>query len=78
MKSQKLNFTIPEETAAKLLTVVGKRHRSAFVAAAIREKLKHMEEEQLQQTLIEGYHARREESSQVNEEWEAATLEGWA
>ena len=77
MKALKMNFTVPEDIVAKLKTRVSERKRSAFVAAAIREKLNQQEEEELDQALIEGYLARREEDAKINREWEAATLEGW-
>ena len=77
MKTLKYNFTIPEDIAMRLNEVTGARGRSAFVAAAIGEKLKQIEREQLNQRLIEGYIARRDEDAQINEEWERATLEGW-
>ena len=35
------------------------------------------EEERLKQELAEGYKARRKEGTQINEEWEVATLESW-
>ncbi len=77
MKTLKLNFTVPEDIAEALKTRVSKRKRSAFVAAAVAEKLKELEEEQLRQTLVEGYQARKAEDAKVNGEWEKATLEEW-
>ncbi len=73
----KLNFTIPEEVAYKLRQLVSQRKRSAFVAVAVQEKLQKIEEERIEQDLIEGYIERREEDMELNEEWEAITLEGW-
>ncbi len=73
IKNLKLNFTIPEEIATRLKANVGERKRSSFVAAAISERLKQLEDEQLK----EGYLATREEDAALNEEWESATLEGW-
>ena len=77
MKTLKLNFTVPEDVAEALKARVGKRKRSAFVAAAVLDKLKELEQEQLRQSLVEGYQARRAEDAEVNQEWEGATLEGW-
>ena len=77
MKTLKLNFTVPEDIAEALKARVGKRKRSAFVAAAVLDKLKELEQEQLRQALVEGYQARRAEDVGVNQEWEEATLEGW-
>ncbi len=77
MKTLKVNFTIPEDVAAELRSRVSKRRRSAFVAAAVTQKLKELEEEQLRKELIEGYQATREEDMTINREWESATLEKW-
>jgi Arc/MetJ-type ribon-helix-helix transcriptional regulator len=77
MKTIKLKFTIPEDVAERLQSLVSKGRQSAFVAAAVAEKLKRLEEEQLRQELIEGYQARRVEDSGLNKEWERATLENW-
>jgi hypothetical protein len=77
MKTLKLNFTIPEDIAMALKARVSERKRSAFVSAALYEKLNQLEQEQLRQALIEGYQARREEDVEINTEWERATLEEW-
>lgn len=77
MKTLKINFTVPEDVAEALKSQVSKRKRSAFVAAAIADKLKEVEEEQLRQSLVEGYQARQAEDAEVNQEWEGATLEEW-
>ncbi len=77
MKTTKLNFTVPEDVAAALKARVGKRKRSAFVSAAVLEKLKQLERENLRQDLVEGYQARRTEDATLNEEWESTTLEEW-
>jgi Arc/MetJ-type ribon-helix-helix transcriptional regulator len=77
MKTVKLNFTIPEDIVGMLKARIGEGNRSAFVGAAIRSKLNQLEQEQLRQTLIEGYLARRDEDAEVSREWEKPTLEGW-
>ena len=77
MRKIKQNFTIPEDTSERLKAVVPDRKRSAFVAEAIEDKLKRLEQEQLTQALREGYVARRAEAAAINAEWEAATMEGW-
>jgi metal-responsive CopG/Arc/MetJ family transcriptional regulator len=77
MKTLKLNFTIPEDVAEALKDRVSRRKRSAFVAAAVSDKLKELEKEQLRQSMIEGYQARQAEDSEVNQDWERATLEEW-
>jgi len=77
MRTLKLNFTVPEDIAEALKSRVSRRKRSAFVAAAVAEKLEELEKEQLRQSLIEGYQARQAEDAEVNQEWEGATLEKW-
>lgn len=77
MRTLKLNFTIPEDTAAMLKAHVNERRRSAFVAAAIHERLRQLEQQELRETLREGYLARRDEDAKINSEWESSTLEGW-
>ncbi len=76
MKTVKVNFTIPEDVVATLKGRVSERSRSAFVTAAVRERLHDLEQEELKQTLKEGYSARRDEDAEVSKEWEAPTLEG--
>jgi hypothetical protein len=77
MKTLKLNFTVPEDVAEALKARVSRRKRSAFVAAAVADKLKELEQEQLRLSMIEGYQARQAEDSEVNQDWERATLEEW-
>lgn len=77
MRTVKLNFTIPQDVAAQLKASVGERGRSAFVARAIRERLRELEEERLNAELVEGYKARLEEDSELNDEWEQATVQSW-
>ena len=77
MKTLKLNFTVPEDVAEALKACVSKRKRSAFVASAVLDKLKQLEQEQLRQSLVEGYQARRAEDTEVDQEWEGTTLEEW-
>ena len=77
MRTLKMNFTVPEDIAEALRARVSRRKRSAFVAAAVLEKLKELEQEQLTLSLIEGYQARRAEDAEVNQEWEGSTLEEW-
>lgn len=77
MKTLKLNFTVPEDVATALRERVTKRQRSAFVAAAVRDKLHELEQAQLKRALSEGYQARREEEAAINGEWERPTLEAW-
>ena len=73
----KMTFTIPEEIAHKLKDIVSDRQRSAFVADALREKLREAEKNAFEQELIQSYVERYEEDKAINAEWEVATLEGW-
>ena len=73
MRTLKLNFTIPEDVAEALRNRVQQRRRSAFVTAALVEKLKKLEEEEL----IEGYQSRNVEDTDINKEWENLTLLRW-
>jgi len=73
MRTLKLNFTIPEDVAEALRNRIQQRRRSAFVTAALVEKLKKLEEEEL----IEGYQARNVEDTDINKEWESLTLQRW-
>lgn len=73
----KMTFTIPEDVANKLKETVKESKRSAFVTDALLEKLNEAERKQLEQEMIEGYIATREEDRLINEEWEAITLESW-
>jgi hypothetical protein len=78
MKTLKMNFTVPEDVVEALKTKVEKHKRSAFVAAAVRDRLKQLEAEKLQQSLIEGYQVRNAEDVTINQEWEETTLENWS
>ncbi len=78
MRAIRLNFTIPEEIAERLREKVAERGRSAFIVEAIKERLDQMEREQFRLFMAEGYCVRREEDREMNQEWEAATLEKWS
>lgn len=77
MSTVRVNFTIPEQVASRLKLSVHDRSRSAFIVEAIKERLDKLEKESFRQLLTEGYQARREEDREINQEWEAATLERW-
>jgi len=74
MSKKRLNITLPKEIFEKLKAVSNK---SQFIADALKEKLEKEEKEALDALLCEGYQATREEDREINEEWEAATLEKW-
>ncbi len=73
----KVNFTLPEELVARLRSEVSERARSAFVADAVSRRLAELERERLIADLDEGYRVTAGEAATINQEWEAATLEGW-
>lgn len=73
----KMTFTIPEEIADEFKNAVRNSKRSRLVADAVTEKLQVLKAERLNLELIESYIERYEEDRMLNEEWEAATLEGW-
>ena len=77
MSAVKVDFTIPRELQQRLKRAIQPRQRSAFVAAAIAEKLHAVERARLNAELREGYLATRDENARINGEWETATLEGW-
>ncbi|MHC2994200.1 MAG: hypothetical protein IBV53_01655 [Candidatus Atribacteria bacterium] len=71
---KRFNITLPEDIALEIKNITNKSH---FIAEALREKLKSIEKEKLDQLLIEGYKATREEDKEIDKEWERITLEGW-
>ena len=77
MKTVRVNFTMPEDVVATLKGRVGERGRSAFVTRAVRDRLHELEQEELRETLMAGYLARRDEDAEVSKRWEAPTLEAW-
>lgn len=77
IKSLKMNFTVPKDVAEELKNQIGKSKRSAFVTEAVRTRLEELKQSQLCRDLKEGYQVRYEEDSQINAEWESATLENW-
>lgn len=72
---KRLNITLPEEVTQDLETIPNK---SRFIADAVKEKLERERKRRLNELLIEGYKATKEEDKKLNEEWEEITLEGWA
>ena len=72
-----MSITIPEELAQKLDQVAGSRKKSEFITESLKERIKKMEEEKLQNELAEGYKAQKDESFSIAEEFGAVDLEGW-
>ena len=77
MSNVRLNITIPEEVARQLDSIVGTRGKSRFIAETLRNRIREIAEQKLQQLLEEGYKARRKESQSIANEFEPADLEGW-
>jgi metal-responsive CopG/Arc/MetJ family transcriptional regulator len=73
----RMSITIPEELAQKLDQIAGSRKKSAFIAESLEERIKKMEEEELQKELAEGYRAQKAESLSIAEGFGAVDLEGW-
>jgi hypothetical protein len=53
------------------------RKVSQFIAQAIAEKLRHLDQAELRAALEEGYVATRSDRAQLNQEWDPASTEGW-
>ena len=77
MSNVRLNITIPEEVARQLDSIVGTRGKSRFIAETLRNRIREIAEQKLQQLLEEGYKARKKESQSIANEFEPADLEGW-
>jgi metal-responsive CopG/Arc/MetJ family transcriptional regulator len=77
MSMVRMSITIPEELAQKLDQVAGSRKKSEFITESLKERIKKMEEEKLQNELAEGYKAQKDESFSIAEEFGAVDLEGW-
>jgi len=72
-----MNITIPEDLARQLDQLVDSRKKSRFIAEALKERVKKIEEDKLQKMLEEGYKRRREESLSISRDFESIDLEGW-
>jgi metal-responsive CopG/Arc/MetJ family transcriptional regulator len=71
---KRLNITLPERVAEAIATY---ENKSRFIADAIIEKIDKDKKEKLDTLLVEGYKSEYSPDEKVNNEWEAATLEGW-
>ena len=71
---KRLNITLPEEVERALKPISNK---SRFIAEALKEKLEKERRKKLDELLVEGYKATREEDKELNKEWEEVTLEKW-
>lgn len=76
MNAVRLNITLPHDISSRLKPLVSPRKRSQFIAAAVQQKIRKIEQIALQKQLEEGCAARREESLKITEEFENSDLEG--
>jgi len=77
MNMVRMNITIPEDLARQLDQLVDSRKKSRFIAEALKERVKKIEEDKLQKMLEEGYKKRKEESLSISRDFESIDLEGW-
>jgi metal-responsive CopG/Arc/MetJ family transcriptional regulator len=77
MNMIRMNITIPEDLARQLDHLVGQRKKSSFIAEALHERIKKIEQEELHKMLEEGYKDRKRESLSIAKDFEPADLEGW-
>jgi len=71
---KRLNITIPDEIIEEIEDIPNK---SQFIAAALKEKIEMIKKKELDNLLIEGYKATRNEDMKINDDWERVTFEGW-
>ncbi|MDR4503340.1 MAG: ribbon-helix-helix domain-containing protein [Candidatus Scalindua sp.] len=77
MDTVRLNVTLPKELVRQLDKLVGSRKKSHFIAEALKQKIKKIQNEELQKLLKEGYKATKQESLGIAKEFEPNDLEGW-
>ena len=77
MNMVRMSITIPEDLAQKLDQIAGSRKKSEFITDSLKERIRQMEQAELQKELAEGYKARKAESLSIAEEFEPVDLEGW-
>jgi metal-responsive CopG/Arc/MetJ family transcriptional regulator len=77
MNMVRMNITIPEDLAHRLDDLVGLRGKSRFIAETLKDRIKRIEQEELQKSLEEGYKTRKEESLSIAKDFEPVDLEGW-
>lgn len=77
MNMIRMNITIPEDLAHRLDDLVGLRGKSRFIAETLKDRIKRIEQEELQKILEEGYKTRKEESLSIAKDFEPIDIEGW-
>ena len=73
----RLNITLPLLLAKELKQLTAPRKLSRFVSNAIAREIKHLKEQKLEELLVEGYKATREEGTKLTKEFEQLDIEGW-
>jgi len=77
MNMIRMNITIPEDLAHRLDDLVGLRGKSRFIAETLKDRIKRIEQEELERMLEEGYRAGKEEGLDIAKDFEPVDLEGW-
>ncbi len=77
METTRLNITLPDELVRELNQFVEPRKKSRFIAAALKERLKKMRKERIDQLLKEGYLSCQKEHMEITNDFLSADLEGW-
>ncbi len=73
----RLNITLPIPLAKELKQITAPRKLSRFVSNAIAREIKYLKKQKLEEMLVEGYQATREESLELTKEFEQLDIEGW-
>ena len=76
MTTVRLNITLPSNIALQLDEMVGPKMKSRFIAEAIQERLKQIQDERLNRALAEGYKDACQESIDMAGEFEIVDMEG--
>jgi len=76
-ESTRLNITLPKNIVVAMDKFTAPRKRSQFIAKAIQERIERQKKEKLEELLIEGYQARKDENMKLSSDFEIADLEGW-
>ena len=77
MSAVRINITLPEEVVKKLNKMTKQRERSAYIAAALDFYQKHQHKKNLMEEMIEGYLKTHGESSELNQDFDSASLDRW-
>ena len=68
---------MPDELVKELNQYVEPRKKSQFIATLLRERLKQLRDEQMEQLLEEGYQARLKENQEIAQDFINIDKEGW-